>query len=315
MADMVVVGSSNTDMVIRTGRFPAPGETVFGNRFFMARGGKGANQAVAAARLGAKVTFVAKVGDDVFGREAVSGLRAEGIDTDFISVDPDSASGIAMVLVDEKGENCITVASGANGALCPADVDQAVTQIQTAKVLLMQLETPVPTVEYAAAVGRRAGMTVILNPAPAQKLPDSLLAAVDIITPNETEAEILSGVRITDPGGAEQAARILRAKGVGTVIITLGSRGAYIQSGTVSKTVPAEKVTPVDTTAAGDTFNGALAVGLVNGLSVEASVEFAGRAAAISVTRVGAQESAPYLHEVSGSRKQDTASGCELRER
>lgn len=264
----------------------------------MTAGGKGANQAVAASRLGADVTFVAKVGNDIFGREAIDGFKKEGISTDFISVDLESSSGVAIILVDSGGENCIAVASGANGALSPSDIDRAVKKIESAGILLMQLETPVATIEHAASLGRRLGKIVILNPAPAQKLSGGLLSKLDIITPNETEAEILSGIQVVDQESMRQAAQVLRTKGVKTVIITLGSKGAYIQTETVSRIIPAEKVTPVDTTAAGDTFNGALAVGLANGLSIESAVEFAGKAAAISVTRLGAQVSAPYLNEL-----------------
>jgi len=298
MAKIVVIGSSNTDMVIRTGRLPAPGETVLGGEFLMNPGGKGANQAVAAARLGADVTFVARVGDDIFGREAVQHFKAEGVDTGYIEIDAGKPSGVATIMVDAKGENCIAVASGANLMLSSEDVDKAAKHVEAAAVILMQLETPIPTVEHAAMLGRRMGKCVILNPAPAQPLPDTLLAGLDIITPNETEAEILTGIKVTDQTSAKNAAQALRKKGVGTVIITLGSQGAYIQSETISRIMPAKRVTPVDTTAAGDTFNGALAVGLASGLLIEAAVDFANKAAAISVTRMGAQASAPYLYEI-----------------
>lgn len=298
MSGVVVIGSSNTDMVVKTQRFPAPGETVFGGEFLMTPGGKGANQAVAAARLGVEVTFIAKVGNDLFGREAVAGFEKEGINTDYISVDLEAASGVANILVDRHGENCIAVASGANGALSSADIDCAMVQIEKADVLLMQLETLVPTIEHAAKMGRRMKKLVVLNPAPALALSGELLRNVDIITPNETEAEILSGIRITDQKSMEEAARTLRDRGVGAVVITLGARGAYIQSEEITGIVPALKVVPVDTTAAGDTFNGALAVGLANRLPLDAAVRFASRASAVSVTRMGAQLSAPYLNEI-----------------
>ena len=298
MSKIAVIGSSNTDMVIKTAHLPAPGETVLGGQFLMNPGGKGANQAVAAARLGGDVVFVAKVGDDIFGQEAVEGFKSEGINTDYIAVDPDHPSGVATITVDEQGENCIAVASGANSALGPADIDSAATQIEAASVLLMQLETPLGTVEHAASLGRKAGKTVILNPAPAQPLPDDLFALLDVITPNETEAEILTGIKVETEHDAEQAARTLRDKGVGAVIITLGSRGAFVLSESFLGLVPAPKVEPVDTTAAGDTFNGALAVGLAGGQTIEDAVAFANRAAAISVTRLGAQASAPKLEEL-----------------
>lgn len=298
MSKIAVIGSSNTDMVIKTGRLPAPGETVLGGQFLMNPGGKGANQAVAAARLGGDVVFVAKVGDDIFGQEAVEGFKGEGINTDYIVVDPDNPSGVATITVDEQGENCIAVASGANSALGPADIDSATPQIEAASVLLMQLETPLGTVEHAASLGRKAGKTVILNPAPAQPLSDALLALLDVITPNETEAEILTGIKVQTEHDAEEAARALRDKGVGAVIITLGSRGAFVLSESFLGLVPAPKVEPVDTTAAGDTFNGALAVGLADGQTIEDAVAFANKAAAISVTRLGAQASAPKLEEL-----------------
>lgn len=298
MPRVLVVGSSNTDMVIKSAHLPAPGETVLGGEFFMNPGGKGANQAVAAARLGGEVVLVAKVGDDIFGQEALQGFRRERINTDYIAVDPEKPSGVATIMVDDKGENCIAVASGANNTLSPADVDSAVAQIDTADVLLMQLETPIPTIEHVAALGRRKGKTVILNPAPAQALSDELLAKLDVITPNETEAEILTGIKVEDTDDAENAAQVLRRKGVGTVVITLGSRGAFVRADSFTGLVPTRKVDAVDTTAAGDTFNGALAVGLANGLAIEAAVVFANKAASVSVTRLGAQASAPRLEEL-----------------
>ena len=298
MAHVVVVGSSNTDMVIKADHLPVPGETILGGEFLMNPGGKGANQAVAAARLGASVDFVARVGNDLFGRESLNGFEQENINTDFIVVDAENPSGIATITVDRKGENCIAVASGANLALSPADIDLALAQIQAADVILMQLEVPISTIEHTAALGSKFGKCVILNPAPAQTLSDKLLAQLDVITPNETEAKILTGINVVDQKSAERAAHILREKGVGTVVITLGAQGAFVQSEAGSKMVPTRKVTPVDTTAAGDTFNGALAVGLANGQSIEVAVEFANQAAAISVTRMGAQSSAPRLAEL-----------------
>ncbi|QHI68538.1 ribokinase [Tichowtungia aerotolerans] len=298
MAKVVVVGSSNTDMVVKSNHLPVPGETILGGEFLMNPGGKGANQAVAARRLGAEVVFVARVGDDIFGRESVQGFGKEKINTDFIAVDAENPSGVAVIMVDEKGENCIAVASGANHALSAGDVDKAVVQIESASVLLMQLESPLATVEHAAALGAKKGKCVILNPAPAQSVSDELLANLDFITPNETEAEILTGIKVTDQESAQRAAEVLRGKGVGTVVVTLGSRGAYVQSEALSVLVPARNVDAVDTTAAGDTFNGALAVGLADGLSIEAAVGFANQAAAISVTRMGAQSSAPFLNEL-----------------
>lgn len=300
MSTIIVIGSSNTDMVIKSAHLPAPGETILGGEFFMNPGGKGANQAVAAAKLGGEVVFVAKVGDDIFGQEAVQGFKNEGIDTDYIVVDPRNPSGVATIMVDDQGENCIAVASGANGTLSPADIDKALARIDAADVLLMQLETPIPTIDYAASAGSEKWKTVILNPAPAQALSDDLLAKLDVITPNETEAEILTGIKVENTTDAEKAALALREKGVGTVIITLGSQGAFVVADSFTGMVPVRKVNAVDTTAAGDTFNGALAVGMANGLPIEAAVEFANKAASVSVTRLGAQASAPRLEELEG---------------
>jgi len=298
MSGIVVVGSSNTDMVIQSEHLPAPGETILGGEFFMNPGGKGANQAVAAAKLGGDVVFVARVGDDIFGQEAVAGFKLEGINTDFIVTDPEQPSGVATIMVDAKGENCIAVASGANNRLSPADVEQAMAQVDAADVLLMQLETPIETIEYVASLGSEKGKTVILNPAPAQALSDELLAKLDVITPNETEAEMLTGIKVENLAGAEKAAQALREKGIGTVIITLGSQGAFVLSDSFTGMVATRKVEAVDTTAAGDTFNGALAVGMANGQAIDEAVGFANKAATISVTRLGAQASVPSLQEV-----------------
>lgn len=300
MSRIVVVGSSNTDMVIKMDHLPVPGETILGGKFLMNPGGKGANQAVAAAKLGGDVVFIAKVGNDVFGQEAVQGFRKAGIHTEFIATDPGQPSGVATIMVDGKGENSIAVASGANNSLSAADVDLAKEEIRAADILLMQLETPLQTVEHAAVIGKRENTTVILNPAPARELSDHLLGMLDVITPNETEAEGLTGIKVENMESAGMAAEALREKGVGTVIITLGSQGAYVRSDLFAGLVPSRKVEAVDTTAAGDTFNGALAVGLANGSGIEAAVGFANKAASISVTRLGAQSSAPKLEEVDG---------------
>jgi len=298
MSKIVVIGSSNTDMVIQSEHLPAPGETILGGTFFMNPGGKGANQAVAAAKLGGDVVFVARVGDDIFGQEAVAGFKLEGINTDFIVTDPEQPSGVATIMVDAKGENCIAVASGANNMLSPADVDQAMAQVDAADVLLMQLETPIETIEYVASLGSEKGKTVILNPAPAQALSDELLAKIDVITPNETEAEMLTGINVENLADAEKAAQALRDKGIGTVIITMGSQGAFVLSDSFTGMVATRKVEAVDTTAAGDTFNGALAVGMANGQAIEEALAFANKAATISVTRLGAQASVPSLAEL-----------------
>ena len=298
MKKIVVLGSTNTDMVVKAARIPAPGETILGGRFLMNPGGKGANQAVAAARLGGAVVFVAKVGDDLFGREAKALFAKEGICTDYVLTDPSEPSGVALIMVDSKGENCISVASGANATLTPEDIGAVRGEIEKAGVLLMQLETPVETVLCAAQWAAAKGVPVVLNPAPACELPDELLKCLSMITPNETEAELLTGVRLTDEASAERAAKALCAKGVKRVVITLGAKGAFVYSDGAGRIVPAMKVKAVDTTAAGDVFNGALAVALTEDHPLVAAISFAAEAAAISVTRMGAQASAPYRREL-----------------
>ncbi|MBQ6135929.1 MAG: ribokinase [Kiritimatiellae bacterium] len=298
MDRIVVLGSTNTDMVITADHLPVPGETICDGSFKMHPGGKGANQAVAVARLSAEpgaCEFIAKVGDDVFGRETGERLRRDGIAANLI-VDPVNASGTALILVDSKGQNVISVALGANGALSEDDISPYMDDIRAAKVLLMQLETPVPTVAAAAACAYAAGTTVVLNPAPAAKLPRELLANVDWITPNETEAEILTGIKVTDGASARQAADALRALGVGHVVITMGSKGCY--SADTDEVYPCRPVKAVDCVAAGDTFNGGFVVALAEGKSVAEAIEFGQKAAAISVTRVGAQPSVPYRGEI-----------------
>ncbi len=302
-SSVLVIGSSNTDMVVKTPHLPAPGETILGGTFFMNAGGKGANQAVAAARLGGKVTLMAKLGNDIFGKQALQLFIEEGIDTSGVFTDPHYPSGVALITVDDKGENCIAVASGANAQLLPADIESLKDKIVDAAIVLMQLEVPVETVAQAAALASEAGAMVILNPAPACELPTDIFQHISIITPNETEAEMLSGIKVIDIQSAMEAADIIRAKGVKTVIITLGSKGALIVGEGMEQLVPAPVVAAVDTTAAGDVFNGALAVALAEGQGIVAAVEFACKAAAISVTRLGAQASAPYRKEMPPSPK------------
>jgi ribokinase len=295
--NIVVVGSSNTDMILKLDRIPRPGETLLGGEFVTAAGGKGANQAVAAARAGGAVTFVARVGQDMFGERAVAGFVDSGINVEHVQYD-NAPSGVALIFVSEGGENSIGVASGANAQLSPADVRSAAKAISAADIVVMQLETPLETIQAAAELAAANGATVILNPAPAQPLPDTLLKHISILTPNETEAELLTGVTVTDEASCNRAAGILLGKGVETVIITLGSRGAFIASATSQELVSGFKVEPVDTTAAGDTFNGALAVALAEGMPITDAVRFANAAAAISVTRMGAQPSAPSREEI-----------------
>jgi len=298
MKRIVVIGSTNTDMVVKAARIPAPGETILGGRFLMNPGGKGANQAVAAARLGGDVTFVAKVGDDLFGREAKALFKKEGIRTEHVLTDASEPSGVALIMVDAKGENCISVASGANGTLRPADLETARSEIEQAGVVLMQLETPIDTVLCAAQWAAAKGVTVILNPAPACALPAELMGCISLITPNESEAELLTGVKVTDEATAQAAAAALCAKGIGRVVITMGAQGAYVYESGRGMFVPAFPVQAVDTTAAGDVFNGALAVALTEGQVLAEAVRFAAKAASISVTRLGAQASAPRRAEL-----------------
>jgi ribokinase len=295
---IVVVGSSNTDMVIKAARLPAPGETVLGGHFFMNPGGKGANQAVAAQRLGGAVTFIAKVGIDIFGQQSLRLFQNEGLDISQIISDPENPSGIALITLGEAGENCIAVASGANAALLPADLEKAHKKITSADLVLMQLEIPVETVAYVAALAAQHERKVILNPAPAATLPDALFRHISILTPNETETEILTGIKIGEQSTMERAAARLHSRGVETVIITLGAQGAFISSGITKERVAAPVVEAVDTTAAGDVFNGALAVALSEGQSLKDAVTYGCKAAAISVTRLGAQAAAPFRHEM-----------------
>lgn len=296
---ILIVGSSNTDMVIKTHNFPAPGETILGGRFLMNAGGKGANQAVAAARLGGIVTFVGKIGDDIFGKQAVQQLEDEGINVDFVAVDPENPSGVALITVDKKGENSIVVAPGSNGTLSSADFDKAIAELDDSEFVLMQLEIPIPTVEHIARMAAKKQKKVVLNPAPAAVLTDELLQNLYIITPNETEAELLTGIKVTDEQSALKAALVLNEKGVELVIITMGSAGAFLLSNGKSEIISAPKVEAVDTTAAGDTFNGALVVALSEGKTIQESIAFANKAAAISVTRIGAQSSVPFRKEIS----------------
>ena len=293
-----VIGSSNTDMVIKSDKLPAPGETILGGTFLMNAGGKGANQAVAAAKLEADVVFVSKVGNDIFGQQALDGFKSLGINTDFVFTDYENPSGIALILVDAKGENSIAVASGANGNLQADEVAQILPQINENDIVLLQLEIPVSTVEFAIKACFEKKATIILNPAPAQKLDESLYPFISIITPNETEAEILTGIKVIDLKSAEQAANALHEKGIPNVIITLGSKGAYFHNTKFQKLIPSPIVQAVDSTAAGDVFNGALAVGLSEGKEFEEAISFACRAASISVTRMGAQASTPSRSEI-----------------
>jgi ribokinase len=296
--NIVVVGSSNTDMIIKTAKIPKPGETVIGGMFSMAAGGKGANQAVAAARAGGKVAFIARVGIDLFGEQAMKGFVNDKIDVSHVIKDREAPSGVALIFVDEKGENSISVASGANANLSSIDIKAAEKVISNADILLMQLETPLETVHAAAKIAKKRGVKVILNPAPAQPLEDALLRHITILTPNETEAELLTGISIKNEADAEKAADTILDKGIELVLITLGARGVFAKDKKFKGIIPAFAVQPVDTTAAGDVFNGALAVALAEKRPLAEAIRFANAAAAISVTRLGAQPSAPKRKEI-----------------
>lgn len=286
-------------MVIKTDKLPARGETILGGTFLMNPGGKGANQAVAAARLGGKVTFISKTGNDLFGKQTSGLLKKEGIETRYIVKDPEVPSGVALIVVDANGENSIVVAPGSNGNLMPQDIPGDLFAAGKFEILLLQLEIPVMTVEYAALTAAENGIKVILNPAPAQKLHDYLLRHTWLLTPDESEAEILTGIKVHNETTAEAAATIFQQKGVKNVIITMGAAGAYVKSAEFTEMIPGNKVQAIDSTAAGDVFNGALAVALAEGKNLGDAVFFANKAASISVTRFGAQASAPYRNEIS----------------
>jgi len=295
---IVVVGSSNTDMVVKVPHIPAPGETVMGSELLTIPGGKGANQAVGAARAGGEVVFIACVADDTFGTDAVENYKKDGIDTSFIKVKPGIHSGVALINVAEDGENSIAVAPGANSHLLPEDIIKARDAFAGAGAVLAQLEIPMETVSAVASIAAELGVPMILNPAPGAKLPRDLLKKISIITPNETEAALLTGTKEVNDDTIPVMAKELYDLGIKTVIITLGSRGVYLLNNDFQGLIPGYRVKAVDTTAAGDVFNGALAAALSGNKTVRQAIDFAQRAAAISVTRMGAQPSAPKLKEI-----------------
>ena len=299
MNQILVIGSSNTDMVIKTDKLPCPGETLVGGTFLVNSGGKGANQAVAAARLGGEVTFITKRGNDLFGNKSIGLLMREGIDTQYVVKDKENPSGVALISVDSRGRSSGVTAPGSNSFLYPEEIPVKVFQPGKYEILLLQLEIPMRTVEYAAFSAFENGIKVILNPAPILNLGDELLKHIWLITPNEIEAEVLTGVRVTDYSSAEKAAQIFLEKGVRNVVISMGARGAFVKSENFTGNIPAVKVRVVDITAVGDVFNGALAVALAESNNFRNAVIFANKAAAISATRMGAQASAPYRKEIS----------------
>mgnify|MGYP000968877374 CR=1 FL=1 len=295
---ILVIGSSNTDMVIKTDRFPLPGETILGGDFFMSMGGKGANQALAAKRLGGNVSFFGKVGKDLFGQRAMDYLKNEGVNVDYVKTDPKKHSGIAVITVNNSGENSIIVADSSNNTLSPSDIIKISNVIESSDVILLQLEIPLETVNFITEYASELNKTIILNPAPAAVLPDRLYKNISIIIPNESEVEKLTGISVKNEASAMKAASVLAKKGVKIVIITMGSTGAFIFSEEYTGLVSAPKVNAVDTTGAGDTFCGALTVMISERSKLEDAVSFANTAAAISVTRFGAQASIPTREEV-----------------
>lgn len=299
MKKILVVGSSNTDLIIKVPEIPRPGETLLGGEFKTFPGGKGANQAVAAARAGGEVVFIAAVGDDSYGKESIKGYKLDQINTENIKICKGVPSGVAMITIADSGENAITVAPGANARLKPEDLEEVEEPFQEAEFMLIQLETPLDTVQKAVELCRELDTRVILNPAPAAMLSDEILRHVTIITPNETEAESLTGIVVTDEQTAAEAAEVLHNRGIETVIITMGSRGAFLsgQRSGIRKLIPGFSVQAVDTTAAGDVFNGQLAVSLAEGKELERAVLEAHGAAAISVQKLGAQSSIPRREE------------------
>ncbi|MGE6097887.1 ribokinase [Aeromonas salmonicida] len=309
MNRLVVLGSVNADHVLRVPHFPRPGETLTGHSYQVVPGGKGANQAVAAARLGAPVSFIARIGDDAIGQQMRQGFEQDGIDVSAVELDETLPTGIAIIYVSDEGENSIGISAEANGALSPAMVKRHEAMIADAHTLLLQLEVPLESVFEAAKLARSHGTRVVLNPAPARPLPAELLALVDLITPNQTEAELLTGVKVSDDASAAQAADRFHQMGISDVMITLGSQGVYCSNARQQQLIPGFRVEAVDTTAAGDTFNGALLAAELAGADFNAAVRFAHGAAALSVTKFGAQSSIPGKREVDAFLLAQTAQG------
>ena len=305
MKQILVIGSSNTDMVIKTEKLPCPGESIVSGTFLGNPGGKGANQAVAAARLGGSVTFITRRGNDLYGNQSLGLLMRESIDTQYVVKDTEHPSGVALITVDSRGRSSSVTAPGSNNYLHPDDIPKKIFESAKYEILLLQLEIPIRTVEYSATLASENGIKVILNPAPVKKISDNLYKHIWLITPNETETEILTGIKVHDILSAERAARFFHEKGVKNVIITLGASGAFVRTEGYSQIVPAVKVRVVDITAVGDVFNGALAVALAEENDFRSAVTFANKAASISATRMGAQASAPYRKEVT-NMKSDT---------
>jgi len=309
-ASILVIGSANMDLVAATDRFPSPGETVLGMSFDLFPGGKGANQAVCAARLGGDVRFVGKLGRDLFGEKLARGLKRNAVRLDHCERDRHVPTGTAVITVNRSGQNQIIVVPGSNMSLMPADIERHRAAFRSARILLMQLEIPLPTVARAALLARQHGIPVILNPAPARPLPKHLLTLVDYLVPNETELEHLTGQRVRNVRQAAAAAHVLLERGAGVVVLTMGSKGCLRVNASGVAFFPAWKIRPVDTTAAGDAFCGALAVALSSGHTLDEALPFANVVAAFSVTRRGAQSSMPTRRELQrfvGSNARRTA--------
>ena len=298
MNQLVVLGSVNADHVLQVPTFPRPGETLHGRNYQVIPGGKGANQAVAATRLKADIGFIACVGDDAFGIESCERFKRDGMDIRGVQVQADCPTGIAMIQVSDRGENSICLSAEANDRLTAEAIEDDLPSIRAASYLLMQLETPIDGIIKAAQVAKQAKTKVVLNPAPARELSSSLLSCVDVITPNETEAQVLTGITVTDDASAQQAATVLHQQGIEIVIITLGAKGVWLSENGRGQLIPGFRVSATDTTAAGDTFNGAFVTGLLENMPLESAIKFAHAAAAISVTRFGAQTSIPTRQEV-----------------
>lgn len=295
---IVVVGSLNMDLVMRTPRVPVGGETLNGHEFSTLPGGKGANQAVACARLGGKVGMIGQVGTDGFGNTLRDGLSIDGIDVSGVKQTSSVGTGVAMILVEDIGQNRIVLASGANGTLSLADIDAQSAAIEGAAILVVQLEVPMPVVQHAIAIAHAAGVPVLLNPAPAAPLPEGIWPQIDIMVPNESEASLLAGISVIDASSAFAAAQIFRQRGVKCVLVTLGEQGVAIVDDAGERHIPAQVVKAVDTTAAGDTFIGGLTAGLVEGMNLNEAVALGQKASAVCVTRRGAQPSIPFRHEI-----------------
>jgi ribokinase len=297
-SDIYIIGSSNTDMVIKSNSIPKPGETIIGGDFYSFQGGKGANQAVAASKLGGKVIFICKVGDDSLGNKSIKEYESHGINTEYICVEKDDHTGVALIMVDKEGENLISVASGANSKLKIKDIAFIEKKLKPNDLVLIQLEIPLEVVEFIISLCYRLRIKLILNPAPFQKIDDDYLKCIHTITPNMIEAESLTGIKVFDIDSSRVAAHKLIDKGIKNVFITMGNKGVfYITEDREGHILP-KKVKAIDSTAAGDTFNGALAAALSFGMKIYDSVEFANSAASISVTKMGAQDSIPYINEL-----------------